>query len=464
MQKSKITFLLVVSLLFFPGLLTAQVSTETAVANRVAADQAARIATQNRALADSYRPALLERFLRYVKYNSQSSETEPITDAEKETARKLFQEIKAMGLAATLTEHYYIYVEIPSNVPWQTPTLGFSCHYDVTPDLPAENVNYIVHKNYNGGPIELENGQVIDPAQDNGRYLSTQVGKTIVTSDGNTNLGADDKAGVSIMMTLLDTLAKHPNKAHGKLQIVFAPNEDVGRAAEFIEETAYHPDIAFDFDGGVDGEVVVENFNARQEIYIVEGTPGHQSHAAENGYRNAWVPACELGERVCPPAFFPNFSTDRQGYAELHHMDYAEKVSVARLDIRLRNYSKEEMDAWEKRADRIAEEIVSKYEVQIRRQMIDNYRNVGEVAHPQTLAITRRAFAAAGVPLKAVSERAGTTAAMFVTKGLVGAFTVFTGQNNPHAYTEWLSEEDMFRSYLVALNLLDEVAQLRSSN
>ena len=416
-------------------------------------------------LADSYRATLLNRFLRYVTYNSQSQEDMQITPNQIETANKLYAEIQQMGFAENvhieLSKHYYIFINIPANQESPAPVLGFSAHYDVTPDVPAENVQAQLIKNYDGKPIVLKNNQVIDPNSDRDAYLKTQIGNTVVTSDGTTNLGADDKAGLSIMMTLLETLAQHPELKHGPIQIVLAPNEDVGRAAEFIEEVNYRPEIAFDFDGGSNGEIMMANFNARQTFFTVEGHPGHQSAAATNGYRNAWTPACELGAAICTEELLPNKSTGDQGYVELHHMYYEKgKVSTAILDIRQRSYDSEEMNDWELRADSIANLLATRYGVEIHRQTINNYNNVAEVSHPKTREITEQACQAAGVEPNFKSVRAGTTAAMFVTKGLVGAYTVFTGQNNEHNFTEWLSEDDMFKSYAVALHIVNLVAQL----
>lgn len=417
---------------------------------------------------NAYRQILLNRFLKYTTYDSQSSEKEQITDVQIETAKKLYAEIQSFGLNVTLTDHHYIYVEIPSNVEGNVPTLGFSCHYDVTPDNPATGIKARLIEKYDGKPIYLENGQVIDPAQENGSYLPAQIGKTIVTSDGTTILSADDKAGVSILVTMLQTLAQNPNKKHGKIQVVFAPNEDVGRAAEFIEETPYNPDIAFDFDGGVNGEVVVGNFNAEQVLITVKGHPGHQSHAATNGYLNAWFPACVLGAELCPvehaklPLPLPNKSTGKQGYAELHHIDYPTNTpSVAVLDFRLRGFVQAELDAWKQNMVNTIPAIEEKYGVKISVEVRRSYGNVGEAVHPKAMDITRRAFAKAGVTPDFKEERAGTTASMFLIKLGKGAFTIFTGQNNPHAFTEWLSEEDMFKAYQVSLNLIDEVSQTK---
>ena len=429
-----------------------------------------KVAHTTLAKQDSYRQVLLERFLKYTTYDSQSSEKEQITDVQIETAKKLFAEIQSFGLNVTLTPNHYIYVEIPSNVKGNVPTLGFSCHYDVTPDNPATGIKARLIEKYDGQPIVLENGQVIDPAKDNGSYLPTQIGKTIVTSDGTTILSADDKAGVSIIMTMLQTLAQNPNKKHGKIQVVIAPNEDVGRAAEFIEETPYNPDIAFDFDGGVDGEVVIGNFNAEQVLVTVKGHPGHQSHAAENGYLNAWFPACVLGAGLCPvttdgkPLPLPNKSVGKQGYVELHHIDYpANTPSVAVMDFRLRGFNQAELDQWKEDLQRMIPSVEEAFGVKISTEVRRNYGNVGEAIHPEAMNITRRAFAAAGVTPDFKEERAGTTASMFLIKLGKGAFTIFTGQNNPHAFTEWLSEDDMYKSYRVSLNLIDEVVRMKSA-
>ncbi len=451
MKKFCLLFLLLATFLFSPLFVSAQsqdINIQRAAANRV--------------LANRYRPTLLKRFLKYVTYNSQSSETEQITPNQIATAKKLYEEIKAMGHNVQLTEHYYIFVEIPSNLPWQVPVLGFSGHYDVTPGIEGENVLSQVHYSYDGNAIQLAQNRVLDPAEPANAYLATQKGKTIVTSDGNTILGADDKAGVSILMTFLETLAQHPEKKHGPIQIVLAPNEDVGRAAEFVEETPYRPEIAFDFDGGSNGRVIIENFNARQEIFTVTGKPGHQSYAATNGYKNSVLPTAVLVTNICRLERLPDQSSDRQGYAEPHHISHPDgKVYITEVDYRLRGYDAKKMNEWEYNTDSISRKVAEQFNVSIQRRTIKNYSNVGECSHPQALQVTQNAGRHAEVELNIESARAGTTAAMFVTKGLVGAYTIFTGQNNPHAYTEWLSEEDMFKSYLMALQLTDEVAGLR---
>ena len=417
-----------------------------------------RIGQQNARLAAQYRAGMLNRFLKYTTYDSQSSDNQDLTPEQIETAKKLFAEIQKFGFKTTLSEHYYIYVEIPSNLEWNVPTLGFSCHYDTTPDIIGKGIKAQTIEKYDGKPIELKNGHVMTVETD--PYLKQMIGKTIVTSDGTTMLSADDKAGVSVIVTFIQTLAENPSKKHGNIQIVITPNEDVGRSADYIEETPYNPDIAFDFDGGVNGEVVVGNFNAEKVIYRVFGVNGHQSEAATNGYRNAWKPACELGAACAKEEWLPNNSTGTQGYVELHHMNMCDG-NGALLDFRLRNFEKEKIAEWKDYADDVAAQISDKFGVKIEREVIKQYGNVAESIHPQARQVVTNAFKNAGVTPNFKEERAGTTASMLMLKLGRGAYTVFTGQNNPHAFTEWLSEEDMFKAYLVALNLADEVVMMR---
>ncbi len=413
----------------------------------------------NRNLSTKYRAELFKRFLKYTTYDSQSDNNLDITPEQIETAQKLYTEIKELGFPTTLTEHYYIYVEIPANTPGEFPTLGFSSHYDTTPDVAGKNIKAQVIEKYNGKPIVLKNGHVLDFISD--PYLKQMIGKKIVTSDGTTMLSGDDKAGVSIMVTLMQTLAEHPEKKHGKIQIVITPNEDVGRSADYIEETPYRPDIAFDFDGKVNGEITIGNFNAEKVVYRVKGVNGHQSHAAHNGYKNAWKPACELGAACAKDEWLPNNSDGNQGYAELHHMSMVDgKMTEAELDFRLRSFKQSDIEAWKAYAQEKADSLAKRYGVQIERQVFKQYQNVAENIHPKARSLVESACKRADVIPNFQIERAGTTASMLMIKLGKGAYTVFTGQNNAHNFTEWLSEEDMYKAYLVALNIIDEVLNL----
>lgn len=452
------------------------------------------MAAVNKQLAKQYRPTLLSRFLKYVTYNSQSSYTEEITPGQIEMAKALHEEIKDMGYKdAVLTDHYYIFVRIPSNLPEGTtaPILGFSAHYDVTPDVTTNNVNANVITNYRGGKIELGvnpqgEKQILDPDTPRDAYLKTQIGNMIITSDGTTNLGADDRAGLSIVMTTLEVLAKHPEKKHGEMQIVIAPNEETGGAADFIAGVPYRPEIAFDFDGSVDGELMTDNFNALRILVTVKGHEGHQSNA-DGPYVNHGLAAADLIHQVyedpsIPRRFadnsivnlnsscsrwlrLPSESRDREGYLDVFTNRPSNDTTV--VDFRARSFAQADLDQLEDFIREIVKFLSAKYtKVDFSIKTESTYNNVGETAHPASFRVSKSAFEAAGVKMRPVSERAGTTGAIFAaaTKNLpqkiVGSYMLFTGQNNMHSYTEWLSVDDMNKSFLVGLNIIDQVVVL----
>ena len=454
----------------------------------------------NETLAKQYRSVLFSRFLKYVTYNSQSSYTEEITPNQIETAQKLYNEIKALGYPqAQLSEHHYIFVKIPSNLPegQTSPILGFSAHYDVTPDVTTDNVHAQVINNYRGNKIDLGTNpkgerQSLDPNTKRDAYLKTQIGKTIVTSDGSTNLGADDRAGMSILITLLQVLAENPTRPHGEIQMVIAPNEETGGAADYITEVPYRPEIAFDFDGSVDGELMINNFNALQILVTVKGHEGHQSNA-DGTYINHGLAAADLVKQVyedpsIPRRFpgnsivnpkstnghwlrLPTESRNMEGYLDVFLQRPANDITI--VDFRARSFAQADLDEIEQFIREITNFLAVKYhdpetgkKITFSIETKSTYNNVGETAHPASMEVARAAFAGAGVKMRPVSERAGTTGAIFVSatknekEKIVGSFMLLTGQNNMHSYVEWLSEEDMFRGFWIGLNIIDQVTLL----
>lgn len=414
-------------------------------------------------IADKYRAGMLPRFVKYVQIDSMSDvNAEWMTPGQEKMAQALYEDIKAFGFPTHFSADKYIYVNIPSNLNKKdAPILGISAHYDTTPDIIGVGVKPQVIKNYDGQPIQLKNGHVIDFNSD--PYLRNMIGKTIVTSDGTTNLGADDKAGVTIVVTLLQTLAENPKLPHGPIQIVITPNEDVGRSAERLELKYYHPDYAYDFDGGVNGEVVIGNFSADRVVVTAQGINGHQSYAAENGYRNSAKPIADLIANAAPSQNLPNNSTGTQGYVEPHHIEYNAADNIHMVDFRLRYFDQQEGQRYLQRIQHAADSLAKALDVAIKVEVTKQYENVEYGVKPEALGLLTAAMKDAGVTPNPKKERAGTTSAMIMAKHGFGGYTVFTGQNNPHAFTEWLSEEDMFKAYKVALNLVQQVAQMNVS-
>lgn len=413
-------------------------------------------------VAQQYRGQMLPMFVKYVQQDSMSDDNvEWMTPGQEKMAQMIYDDIVAMGYKPYFSADKYIYVNIPSNLKRrQAPKLGFSAHYDTTPDIIGVGIKPQVIKEYDGQPIVLKNGHVIDFESD--PYLQQMVGKTIVTSDGTTNLGADDKAGITIVMTLLKTLIENPKIPHGPIDIVLTPNEDVGRSAERLELDYYNPDYAFDFDGSVNGEVIIGNFSADKILVTAQGINGHQSYAATNGYRNAVKPIADLVAVAAQTSNLPNYSTGYKGYLEPHHFAYDPEKNTTMIDFRARYFDQEEGKQYLRNIEHAADSLSKALDVAITVQIIKQYENVEYGVKPEAKQIITNAMQEAGVTPDFKKERAGTTSAMIMAKMGFGGYTVFTGQVNPHNFTEWLSEEDMFKAYEVALNLVKQVAQMKA--
>ena len=210
----------------------------------------------------------------------------------------------------------------------------------------------------------------------------------------------------------------------------------------------------------MDGEVIVANFSADKVLVTAQGVNGHQSFAAENGYRNSAKPIADLIANAVNSKYLPNYSTGYQGYLEPHHIDYNPKTNTHTADFRIRYFDQQEGDKYLKAIEHAADSLSKALDVAIKVQIIKQYENVEYGIKPDMQKIMAAAMKEAGVTPHFKKERAGTTSAMIMAKHGFGGYTVFTGQNNPHAFTEWLSEEDMFKAYQVALGLVRQTAQL----
>lgn len=430
-----------------------------------------RAAGQYATVEDSYRSALLDRFLGYTRINSQSQDDPtqafPMNDDLRRMAALLYQEInlfaKPAGWKTHLSENQYIYIHIPSTVDKAVPVLGLSAHYDSTPDIPGANIKARVIKNYDGGEVIINKAKnlVINPQTD--PYLAKLKGETIVVSDGTTMLSADDKAGVAAVVTALQTLADNPSIKHGPIQVVLTPNEDIGMAGEGLDMDLYYPEIPFDFDAGVNGEIIVANFSAYGALVTVHGVNGHQSYAATNGYRNASAAAAYIVQKAAPKRTLPNYSTGMDGYVEPHHISYDAKNNTVTVDFRYRFFNPKQGKKWFARLDKAVADAAQKFDVKIDKKIAKQYTNVADGMHPAAANLAGQALKKAGMEPRYLKERAGTGPAMFAKRDIcLGAPCLPTGQNNPHNYKEWLSEKDLFVAYKAILNLVQDVQAVSS--
>ncbi len=440
---------------------------------------------------DRYRGILLNRFLSYVQVDSQSVEGENgafvLSPEVSHTADLLYAELQSMlsnnssHATVDMSQWKYIYVHFPSNLPRKvtkrTPKLGFSCHYDVTPEEEGHNVKPQVHKNYNGGILWINKGlnMALNPDLEQGEqaapYLKQLVGETIVTSDGTTLLGADDKAGVSILMTTIQTLIEHPEIPHGELQIVFTPNEDVGQSADYLslkgapEHLRFTPDIAFDFDGQVDGQIMVENFTAVNYEINIPGRNYHAMNAKQvDGLSAIMLQAAAI--KALPESWLPWNSEGYEDYVDPYELEA--NVSHASIKIRSRGFDPKDLQAHEQRIAEVLDSLNAKYRTHMTYTRVFDYDNVGNGVSPLAWPIAWAAVTASGATPHPQAIRAGTTLAMMYARSQENAqndepaitgYTYFTGQQNEHTRYEWLSEKDMFLAYKTALNTVLQVIE-----
>lgn len=404
---------------------------------------------------------MLDLLLKYLAVESGSKEMDgyPMTDGQMEMARLIKADIEALGLPATLSEWGYVYTEIPSNINKDVPVFGISCHLDYTPEAPGTGIKPSVII-YQGGDIMLADGTSISPSNPDGAELPDLIGKTLVVSDGTTLLGADDKNGCTISMTILKTLL-NPAVSHGKVQFVFCPNEDIGMAAEKIDSELFNPDILYDIDGMGGHEVTSSNFTARGMKVKFTGHDAHPSEAKAQKYGDALAAAATYIGNV-PLKYRPESTEGLEGY--IHHWNLtADKVHHEdTVSTRIRFFDSKEGELF----DRIINESLSKVRREFPNVQVDviwdetQYDNVEYSMYPGSRQIIERAAARCGQTIEFKAERGGTTAAMFTAKGLKGGMCIFSGQHNCHKVHEYSCLEEMMDAYRLLLHAIDEVATL----
>ena len=422
-----------------------------------------------------YRSALLNRFLGYVQVDSQSQYGQfygdwVMSDEVAKAGELLYGELQNIlqNNNSNATIHFsqdkYIYVHFPSNLSEKltVPVLGMSAHYDTTPEVPGRGIKPNVIKSYQGGKVVIneENGIVLDP-QTMDSYLNQLIGETIVTSDGTTILGADDKAGTSIVVTVIETLAENPQIAHGDFQFMLVPSEDVGLAAHRVDTEYFKPEIYFDFDGEVNGEIMAESFTAKGFLVTLRGRAAHPSEAAsQNGLEVSEVLGTFLQQINQANDLKPNQSQGREPYIRFAAGDI--KPGDEPESLRLQGYARFFTDEeWNRMKELVKAAIThvnvvygTKNEVII--DEASQYKNLADGMHPMTKNIVAQAAADAGVTPRFITVRGGITPGMMNARHGITGMGLWTGQQRVHSEYEWLSEKDMFSAYQTALNIIEQ--------
>ena len=404
---------------------------------------------------------LLERFLRYVKIDSQSdpeSDKTPSTDKQWNIARLLRDELEALGMQEVeLDEHGYVYATLPANTDAPVPVIGFIAHYDTTPDYNGTGVNPQIHENYDGGPIVLnaEKNMVLSP--DYFPELKKFKGQTLITTDGTTLLGADDKAGVAEIMTAMDYLIHHPEIKHGKIRVTFNPDEEIGRGAHKFDVEKFGAQWAYTMDGSDVGELEYENFNAAGAKVIIEGKSVHPGYAKDK----------MINSILIANEFMSAFPKDEvpehtEGYEGFYHI-LSINGSTERTEMYyiIRDFDRQKFEARKKFFMDVAGRINARFDKPVVKvDMKDQYYNMLEKIRPNMhiIEIAEAAMKDLGITPKIKPIRGGTDGAQLSFKGLPCP-NIFAGGLNFHGPYEYVPLESMQKATELIVKIAEKTAE-----
>lgn len=397
---------------------------------------------------------LLQRFLQYVRIDTQSVpdvDCYPSSEKQKDLLNLLCDQLQQLGISAqTDAEYGYVYATIPANTASQY-KLGFIAHVDTSFAVSGSNVKPIVTRNYNGKDIALAEGRVLSPRE----YpsLLQHIGKTIISSDGTTLLGADDKAGVAVIMHLAQYLVQHPEVKHGTVQIAFTPDEEVGRGTDFFDVARFGADGAYTVDGGGLGELEYENFNAASAKVTVTGKSVHPG-SAKNIMINANLVLMEL-QNMLPVEQNPRYT---EGYEGFYHLDSMQGTcDGAVADYIIRDHDRNKFEEKKRLFAQAVQYLNNKYGADTVHAVItDSYYNMKEKILPHIHLVDNaiEAMKRADITAKVCPIRGGTDGARLSYEGLPCP-NLFTGGYNFHGRYEYIPLEDMYKAFVTLLNLVD---------
>ncbi|MCP1437298.1 tripeptide aminopeptidase [Erwinia persicina] len=397
---------------------------------------------------------LLERFLHYVSFDTQSKahvRQVPSTEGQWRLARELKQELEALGLSdVTLSGHAIVMATLPANVAWPVPTIGFIAHMDTSPDFTGKNVNPQIVENYRGGDIALGIGdEVLSPVMF--PVLHRLTGHTLITTDGKTLLGADDKAGVAEIMTAIARL-KSENVPHGDIRIAFTPDEEIGKGTSCFDVAAFGAEWAYTIDGSDLGEFEYENFNAASATVKIVGNNVHPGSA-----KGVMVNALDLAMRfhaAMPEKEVPEQTEGYEGFYHLHGIKGS--VDKAELHYIIRDFDRDSFEARKQVMKDIAATLSEGKQpgVSIEVQTEDSYYNMREKVevHAHIIELALQAMRESGVEPVTKPIRGGTDGAALSFKGLPCP-NIFTGGYNYHGKHEFASLDIMEKTVTVIMRI-----------
>lgn len=409
---------------------------------------------------------IIDRFIRYIKIDTQSDPNNkafPSTEKQWDLAHLLVDELTEIGLEEiSLDENCYLMATLPSNVNFQVPTIGFIAHLDTSPDYSGTNVNPQFHPNYNGEDIVLNKAKNIVLSPSYFEDLLLYKGQTLITTDGTTLLGADDKAGIAEIVSAMEYLIQLPEIKHGKIRIGFTPDEEVGKGAHQFDVDKFGAEWAYTMDGSQVGELEYENFNAASAKVIFNGTSVHPGYA-KGKMINAMLIANEFISSL-PKNEIPQETDGFEGFFHLH--DMKGDVEKTELEYIIRDHNRDLFEErkilFQKTVDDLNKKLGSPLvEVEIKNQYFNMREQIEPVMH--IVDIAEEAMKQAGIKPLIHAIRGGTDGAQLSYKGLPCP-NIFAGGHNFHGRYEFIAAESMQKATDVIVNIVKLTAEKENVN
>ncbi|GFD76365.1 peptidase T [Tenacibaculum sp. KUL113] len=403
---------------------------------------------------------IIDRFVKYVTIDTESDPNNPAfpsTEKQWNLAKVLEKELKEIGMAdVELDENCYLMATLPSNLDYEVPTIGFVAHIDTSPDFTGANVKPQIHENYDGKDILLNKEENIVLSPDYFEDLLQYKGQTIITTDGTTLLGADDKAGVTEIVSAMEYLIQHPEIKHGKIRICFTPDEEVGKGAHMFDVEKFGAEWAYTMDGSQIGELEYENFNAASATVTIQGKIVHPGYA-KGKMINSMLIASEFINAL-PEGEVPEKTTGYEGFFHLHHMEG--KVEQTTLSYIIRDHDMDQFNNRKKAMLDLAEVLNAKrgqklVSVEIKDQYFNMKEKVTPVMH--IVDIAEEVMKDMGITPLIKPIRGGTDGSQLSYKGLPCP-NIFAGGHNFHGRYEYVPAESIVKASEVIVGIAQKVA------
>lgn len=407
---------------------------------------------------------IIDRFISYVIIDTESdsnSETTPSTQKQWVLAEKLVEELKSIGMQeVTIDDNAYIMATLPSNVDHEVPTIGFISHFDTTPDFTGANVKPQIIPNYDGGDIVLNTKQNIVLSPKYFKDLLQYKGQTIIATDGTTLLGADDKAGITEIVTAMEFLIKSPEIKHGKIRVGFTPDEEIGRGAHHFDVEKFGADWAYTMDGSQVGELEYENFNAAGAKITFKGKSVHPGYAKGKMINSMLIANDFINE--LPKGETPQETRGYEGFFHVHHLSGSIEETV--LELIIRDHNKKKFEKRKELIAKIAKRINKKFAKQFGEDIViaevkDQYYNMKEKVLPvkHIVDIAEQAMKLLGIKPIIKPIRGGTDGCQLSFKGLPCP-NIFAGGHNFHGKYEYVPVESMQKAAEVIVKIAELTA------